>query len=57
MSEAEELEARKIAQREARAIRAAFEAVAAWVDDGAIHTPDDVGRGSHSATAECLSGY
>ena len=42
ITEAEQLEARKVAQREARAIRAAFEAVAAWADDGAVGTPDDV---------------
>jgi hypothetical protein len=42
MTEAEELEAVKIGKREIKAMHAAFEAVAAWADDGAADTPDDV---------------
>jgi hypothetical protein len=42
MTEAEELEAVEIGKREIKAMHAAFEAVAAWADDGAADTPDDV---------------
>ena len=40
MTEAEEV--REAAKREIKAMHAAFEAVAAWADDGAADTPDDV---------------
>jgi len=37
-----ELKTLGVVERESRAMRAAFEAVAAWADDGAADTPDDV---------------
>jgi hypothetical protein len=37
-----DLEAREMAKRETRAMDAVFKAVAAWADDGAADTPDDV---------------
>jgi len=42
MTEAEELEVVKMAKRETKAMHAVFKHVAAWADDGAVDTPDDV---------------
>ena len=42
MTEAEQLEVREAAKREIQAMHAAFEAVAAWADDGGDDDPNDV---------------
>jgi len=37
-----ELKAVRVEERESQAMVAVFEAIAAWADDGAVDTPDDV---------------
>jgi len=37
-----ELKTMRVEERESQAMAAVFEAVAAWADDGAADTPDDV---------------